>query len=132
MSIEVVCEQTMTSTGDMVGSLFKNTAGLLQESDYQLSLEYVASKKKMTAYRDMIDFLFCELVVGFRYHCKRYYDDEGPPLMAHPSATPEQIASWDIFLASALHVAHEAMEQKRRMTWSLFRTMVLQAMQKAS
>ena len=113
--------QELPHVGDMARSVFKATERLLQDPDFQKSLQFVASRKKMSAYRDMIDFLFCELVVCFRADCMRYYNDEGPQLRHHPRATPERIAEWDIFLAASLHVAHAAMEQNRRMSWSQFR-----------
>jgi hypothetical protein len=128
LSQHMALRQEMTVEGDMVGSLFKRTAMLLREREYQKSLQFVASKKKMERYLDMIDFLFCELVVGFRDRCMRYYAGDGLPLREAPEATPEQIAAWDIFLASSLHVAHEALEQDRRLTWSQLRTTTVELM----
>jgi len=116
----------------MVRSLFKTTEQLLKGSEFQKSLQFVAPKKKMEPYRDVIDFLFCELVVGYRADCFRFYRDEGPSLRDMPRATPERIADWDIFLAASLHVAHAAMEQNRRLSWRQFKNVTMEALRWAS
>lgn len=114
-------EQRLTCEGDMTRSLFKKTAELLREGEFQRSLEFVAARKNMRRYRDMIDFLFCELVLGFRADCMRFYAGQGHPLRKDPRATPERIAEWDIFLAASLHIAHAALEQNQRLSWEAFR-----------
>src|SRR5215471_16035522 len=88
MGQRLTLRHEMTLTGQMTRSLFKRTEILLRDSDYQKALQYVASKKKMERYRDVIDFLFCELVAGWKAHCMAFYADEGPPLRDAPEATP--------------------------------------------
>lgn len=111
----------LTWDGQMAHSLFRTTADLLREGDFQKSLEFVAPKRKMEPYRDAIDFLFCELVPGFRRDCFRFYEGKGPALREMPCATPETVAAWDLFLSASLHVARAAMEQARRLSWRRFR-----------
>ncbi|MBI4138711.1 hypothetical protein HY479_00995 [Candidatus Uhrbacteria bacterium] len=109
-------------------SVFPHTERLLgSEGDYQKSLEFVASRKKMERYQDVIDFLFCELVIGMRRHCMRYYNGEGPPLRELSIATSERLLLWDAFLMGALEVARAALEQKRRLSWSQYKEFVLAA-----
>lgn len=104
----------------MCGSLFPDIAEMLEESDYQKALTFVASRKNMEAYHDNVDFLFCELFKKFRSPCRRFYEGNGPPLHDLPEATPDQIRRWQVFMKGALLVAHAAMEQQRRMSWSQF------------
>ncbi len=131
MTLEPAVKQELTWEGDMVRSLFKKTEKLLRESEFQKSLQFVAPKKKMEPYIDAIDFLFCELVLGFRRDCFRFYRGEGPPLRNIPRATAERIAEWDIFLATSLHVAHAAMDQDRQLSWRQFRQATTEAIRKA-
>jgi hypothetical protein len=100
--------------GDMVRSLFPETEKLLRDTEFQASLQFVSSEERIAPYRDMIDFLFCELVVGYRRDCFRYYRREGPPLCDIRRVNPERIAGWDKFLMASLHVAHDAMEKDRQ------------------
>ncbi len=127
----LIQETDLTWKGDMAYSLFKETEELLTDGQFQMSLRFVATKKKMARYRDMIDFLFCELVLGYRTACFRFYEGKGAPLREDPRATPEQIAQWDIFLAASLHVARAAMEQDRQLSWNIFRLTTINALRKA-
>ncbi len=86
----------------------------------------------MQPYRDMVDFLFCELVLGWRKECLRFYEGEGPPLRKHPRATAKQIDKWDIFLATSLRVAHAAMDQDRRLSWVQFRRATAEEVRRAA
>lgn len=124
-------DQRRTWQGDMVRSLFPGTEKLLRDAEFQASLQFVSSKERIAPYRDMIDFLFCELVVGYRQDCFRFYRGEGPPLRAIRRATPERVAGWDKFLVASLHVAHEAMEQDRQWSWRRFLYESRQALSRA-
>lgn len=113
-------------------SLFVKASGLLKETDYQKSLRYVASRKNMANYQSMMDFLFCELVVGYRRKCQRFYNDEGPPLHEEFGDRPEQIALWDTFLVASLHIARQAMERDLEISWAKFRQLALPHLQQAA
>jgi hypothetical protein len=106
--------------GGVTESIFMETeAWLLQNSDHQEALAYVASRKTMDHYTSMMDFLFCEIFIDYRGACQRFYRRKGPLLKKMISK--EQIAKFDKALIGALKVAYEAFCEKRKMTWVTFR-----------
>lgn len=105
-------------------NIFKRTQRLLDQStDHQKALQFVASKKDMARYRDMIDFLFCEIFIEHRRGCFLYYSNKGPQLVNILSE--EAIERYDHWLVGALNLAHERMSQARMETWTRFRVAVL-------
>lgn len=106
--------------------MFKRTEELLcSDMDFQHSLEFVGSRKDMDRYNSMVDFLFCELVLGYRKKCFLFYEGKERPLREHAVATKEQVAHWDAFLVEALHVARQRFNDKRSASWKSYREEVL-------
>src|SRR3989344_2924738 len=103
---QIATIQSLEITGGATESIFKNAEMFLLEStDHQKALEYVALRKRMDRYRSVMDFVFCELNPDWRLACTRYYAGNGPQLMEQISQEP--IAEHDRRLVIALKVAYQ-------------------------
>jgi len=108
-------------------SLFPNTRTMLASSKYRMALYCIAPVSIRKTYRDAVDFLFCELLTGYRDLSQRYYRGESPPLHALPIATPERTAHWDILLMAVLLLADDVRMQRQDMTWDRIRDLIIEA-----
>ena len=116
-NLELAEKLEVSVTDGNTHSLFVKTEEKLNEIEYQKALEYVAKKKNMSKYRDMIDFLFCELFQQWKNPCFKFYEEEGPRLKDH-LIIPQVIKSYDEVLSNvALEIAKLIMEQQRREFW---------------
>lgn len=61
-------------------SAFRMTEATLGRGKYQAALKFVGATAAMGGYREVIDFLFCELFPEYRAACMAYYAGEGPSL----------------------------------------------------
>ncbi len=100
---------------------------MLADSEFLKALYYVAPLDIRKAYRDAVDFLFCELLIGYKDLCRRFYLGESPPLHALPIATDRRAERWDAFLMGALLLADELRKQRKSMTWERFRELIIEA-----
>lgn len=124
LSLSLCYRQEMQLVAGGWTTIFPHAEALLEQTDMQLSLQFVAGRKQMDRYWTVMDFLFCELFLEFQGHCKRYYEDRGPAL--REILNVEQIADYDRQLVHALNVAVEWMKQKREKSWTQFRCDVIQ------
>jgi hypothetical protein len=127
--LELTCEQRLTLdleifqamqiSGGATQSLFPRVEALLfSSSEYQQALRHVSSKKKMSGYRSVMDFLFCEIFTEYQRACRQFYDDKGPSLQEILSY--EQCLIFEDALLRGLMVAHQARLRKLRMAWAGF------------
>jgi len=108
-------------------SLFPNTRTMLASPEVRMALYSVAPVRIRKTYRDAVDFLFCELLTGYRDLCQRFYLGESPPLHALSIATPERTAHWDIMLMAVLMLADEVRTRRRDLTWDRLRDLIIEA-----
>jgi hypothetical protein len=108
-------------------SLFPGTRRMLAGSEFLIALYSVAPSDIRKPYRDAVDFLFCELLIGYKDLCARFYRGESPPLCALPIATPERTERWDILLMGALLYAGELRKRRNTMEWERFRNIIIEA-----
>jgi hypothetical protein len=100
------------------GSIFVRLSHLMAKTDYQKALKYVGKRKDMERYRDMIDFLFAELIGGkWRKACFAFYNDDGPLIVNTPGVTQDMIDAWDGELCRAMHLALATMERETLAAW---------------
>ena len=122
--------QDLDVSGGCTQSVFPAVDNLLKETDFQLALEHVASKKNMDVYRSMVDFLFCEIFIKFKKGCFRFYDDKGPPL--RKVVTDQAKLRWfEKMLIRSLNLAHQVMSERRDRrfkNWCFFRSQCLKLM----
>lgn len=122
MQLEV--KLALMTCGGMTASIFPEAEAWLEaEADHRHALQFVASRKSMDRYHSVMDFLFCELFIGYRYRCFRFYDRKGPQL--RDIITVEQLLFYSKALLYALELAYVAYQEKRRLSWALFRCEVL-------
>ena len=108
-------------------SIFPAVDELLENTDVQKALKFVAGRKDMDRYRSVVDFLFAELVGGkWKEACFRYYNDEGPKLIDDPRVTIEMLAKWEYDLVCALEIAEEMHLIELKTSWGWFRNYWLQ------
>ncbi len=123
-------DQSLQLVGGATESIFPQVeAMLLGDGDYQDALEFVAARKKMSSYRSMIDFLFCELHPEWRMKCRAFYNGNGPQLKDQISV--EQLMEFNARLFKALEVAHKLFTEKRCKSWVWYRGQVKEAMKAA-
>lgn len=126
MVLSVAMEQGMEISGGATNSIFPAVESVLTgSSDMWKSLEFVAARKKMNRYESVIDFIFCEIWIEYRTACMKYYDDPRDELRLKNQITVKQRVQFELIMLQALQVAHEAMCEKRRLSWTTFRCEVL-------
>ncbi len=109
--------QTLTIGQGCTQSIFPAVEQWLNAtSDHYKALEYVAARKQMTRYQDVVDFVFCELHPIWRGRCMAFYEDEGPALVEQISE--EQRARFERRMLALLGIAYEAFCAHRRLCWS--------------
>ena len=106
----------------MTDSIFPKLQILLEDTEYQKALEYVASKKDQDRYKSTIDFIHAELYGGWRKAaCFRYYEDKGCLYKDNPRVTPEMITLEEKEMMLAMEVALQQMQEEREQSWIQFR-----------
>jgi hypothetical protein len=84
----------------------------------------------MDRYRSVMDFLFCELHPEWRMACRRFYIGNGPRLQE--LITEEQVVAYIKRLLVAVEVAYKLFEEDHRVSWTLYRWEVKNALQRAA
>ena len=111
--------QELRISGGVTRSIFHYTEMVLNyNTDIMNALKYVAARKKMDRYKSIMDFLFCEIFTGWIFHCRRFYNGEGPPL--RDTLSKEQIEKYDLMLMQALEVAYRLFQEDRCKSWKQF------------
>ena len=127
MMLGQAMELGMDISGGATQSIFPAVEKSLMEStDMWKSLEYVAARKNMDRYQSAIDFIFCEIWTEYRGPCVRYYDDPRDERLLMHQITVKQRTQFELIMLQALQVALDAMCESRRLSWTKFRTEVLQ------
>ncbi len=124
MQLRLVQRQ-LQSSGGATSSIFPEVDQMLNDTDCQEALRFIAKRKKMDRYNSMVDFLFCEIYVGYQYHCWRFYEGKGQLLKDMTTTTPEKIVAWEKVLVAALKRAMKALQDERHVTWTGFVSEVL-------
>lgn len=108
--------------GSACESVFHRTEELLNEDDdYADAIEFQAKKKRMEDYRDLIDFLFCEIYPKWKIRCFKFYKGEGPQLVEMTEVTEEMIDEWDDYMADmVLPTALAAYKERLECCWNGF------------
>ena len=91
---------------------------LMEEEDFQESLQYVSSRKNMNRYVSMMDYLFCEIYRDQQKACFRFYEGKGQPLRF--LINEEQRNRYERGLIIALNEARNIFRAKRRADWSYY------------
>ncbi len=101
-------------------SVFPRTEKKLNRLEYQRALQYIACRKNVDRYWDVLDFLFCEIFTEFRPHCFKFYKDNGPRLIYMVPAA--RIKAYDLVLSEIfLEFLLMCHEHKARLSWHDFR-----------
>ncbi len=109
---------TLEVCGGMTESIFPEVeTWLLEASDHQEALKYVASRKNMNRYRSMVDFLFCEIYTEYRSSCFWFYKKGEGRLGDFVSK--EHLAEYERVMLLALKIALEAYLNKESMNWNM-------------
>jgi hypothetical protein len=123
--MEMRLEQSqLLLTGGMTQTVFPETEDLLHETDYQSALAFVSTRKDMNRYHSMMDFLFCEIFIEYRAGCFAYYEEDGKPMLKD-ILSEEAVARYDRWLTAALKLALQKFQEKRALSWTLYRVQVL-------
>lgn len=123
--LEQMCELALQQVGGATDSVFPRTeALLLAHAEFQQGLVYIGSKRRISEYRSMMDFVFCEATGKYKAQCRSFYEDRGPPL--RDILSPEQIAFYDPWLAAACAVsAWLYRQQKPWAGWPNMRKLIM-------
>lgn len=106
----------------MSESIFVEMQAMLEDTEYQKALNYVAGRKNMDRYQSIGDFLFSELMGGkWKAACFRYYEGNGCLIKDDPRVTKEMIVEWDKQICLALETAYSDMDEERTRSWTDFR-----------
>lgn len=131
MEMKTVMSLSIDITGGATSSIFPNVEALLVNStDHQRALEYVAARKRMDRYKSMIDFLFCEIHPEWRLSCQRFYAGNGPQLK--DQITAKEIEKYDKRLVTAMKVAYKLFCEQRCKSWTSYHKEVEIAFQAAA
>jgi hypothetical protein len=122
MSCCLSCElkQELDLTGGMTNSVFPLVEKwLFDEGDHQEALDFVAARKNQDRYHSVMDFLFCEIFVKYRWSCSQYYEHDGKKLAEIISEQQRQ--EYQDVLMKAVQHAYAIFKEKRVMYWVKFR-----------
>jgi hypothetical protein len=116
---EIFQSLKLSVIGGATNSIFPQVEALLMnDPECQLALQHVASRKKMTRYISMIDFLFCETHPRWRGACYRYYEGIGNPL--RDVITPQEHLDANRRMLLAVDVALSVYRDNVRASWGTF------------
>ncbi len=125
LSFKLRCElvQGLRLRGGLTSSsVFPRTEEKLNATEYQQALEFVAKRKNMNRYWSVMDFLFCESYPEWRFHARRFYNENGPPLIDDPEFTDEKQKMYDTLLCDGvLELCMASLNSRRETTWSEMR-----------
>jgi len=85
-------------------------------SKHWYALEAVASRKHMSRYRSIVDFVFVELFPKWRPACFRFYEDRGPLLRHLIMESQREVYEREMLLF--LQVAFESVRQGYHWNWT--------------
>ncbi len=114
--------QSLQLTGGATNSIFPEAEAILNAGDYIKALEFVGSRKNMTRYQSVMDFLFCELHQEWQWSCFKYYAGMGPQLSEMISV--DQLIEYNGRLLLALEIALKLHEERQRIAWVRYRKLV--------
>ena len=127
LCLSVSLMQRLSPIGGGTESVFPKVEGLMQDAEYQQALEFVASRKSMSRYHSMVDFLFCEIFVQYRTDCFKFYDGRALRLIEMVNAgrvSQMQLTWFEQVLVHGLELAKKAFVEERdrpRYSWGVFR-----------
>jgi len=100
-------------------SLFPKTDELLNQGDFDKAILYVARRKNHAKYDSIIDFIFCETWVRYRYRCFEYYNNDGPKLKEQISE--REAREYDDYMSAImLPTALKHYMNQSNTSWSAF------------
>jgi len=103
------------------GNVLKETEILLANPLYQKAIKFIATNKKINEYRNITDFLFCEVFTEWKEKCFKFYDGQEHMLKDDPSVTEVEITKYDNYLTFiVLPTALATYEENIKMSWSHF------------
>ena len=113
-------EQSFQVVGGATQSIFPEVDALLVGStaEYQHALLYVAARKRMSDYRSMVDFLFCELHPKWKLSCRSFYQGAGSQL--RELIDEDERVSYNTRMLKALEVALQLHNEKRCESWGWY------------
>jgi len=105
------------------GTVLKETEILLKNPHYQKAIKFIAKDKKINEYRNMTDFLFCEVFTEWKNKCLKFYDGQEHMLKDDPNISEVEITRYDNYLTFiALPTALATYEENKEITWEDFRS----------
>lgn len=111
--------QALTVCGGMTNSIFPRIEALIMnDTDYQQALQFVAARKNMSRYQSQVDFLFCEIFTTYRPACFRFY--LGNKLQLRDMIQVEQLLYFENMMLVAIEVAHSLFVENRCQSWKKF------------
>jgi len=115
-STTLALEQAIHVVGGATSSIFPTIeALLLGGGDHFPALTYVANHKAMERYMSVMDFLFCELHMEWKFACFAYYNEGGKQL--RDLIDSEEISKCTNQMLVALERAVELYRANRRESW---------------
>ena len=108
--------QSLLITGGATESIFPLVeAVLLNLTDYQIAINFMADSKEVRHYRSLIDFLFCEINPSWKTACFQFYLGSGKQLK--DLLKPRQIKLYQFQLLKALELALLFYEKQLSKSW---------------
>lgn len=86
------------------------------DSDHINVVQKIGNKKTMAKYRDLIDFIFCEVFPAYKQACQDYYEGKGSLL--RDQISPAMIKVYEKQLLEFLNIAYNSFKADREVSWS--------------
>ncbi len=120
MRLRCVLVQGLELSGGLTSSsVFPKTEEKLNSTEYQAALKFVAKRKNMERYWSVMDFLFCESFPEWRFHARRFYNGNGPPLIDDPQFSDEKQKMYDVLLCDGvLELCIASLKSERWIAWN--------------
>lgn len=123
MTLELSLTLSLAQKPALASVLKKSERWLRDDSHRMHALERLQDPYRADLYRDLIDYLFCEIFTWEQEACFAYYDDKGPPLRKLYSK--DQIEAYDLFMLNCLKVAYEIYLSDLEFSWAEYREQML-------
>ena len=118
-TIQVIMNIDVALSGGISESVFTMSEGLLvQSKKHYDALLHFASRKKVSRYESVMDFLLCQFFPAFEKPCLEYYEGRGKKLIEQISE--KQIKQIDLMLFVALNMATSLQGEYKRGNWGHF------------
>jgi len=112
-------KQILEISGGITNTVFPEVEHLLNKSTvYYKALKYIASRKDMTLYESVMDFIFCELHPGWRNRCRKYYLSGKEEDQLKSLINSKQRDEFCRRMLQALEIAKRQWEEQMRRSWS--------------